>query len=77
LVIGQGLALTAVGIALGVAGALVVSRGLMTLLYGITRLDPPTYGAVAFLMLAVSVLACGLPARRAVSIDPVATLRAE
>lgn len=75
--IGQGLRPAFVGIALGVAGALWLSRYLTTLLYGIQPFDAITYLAVAVLLLATAMLSCYLPARRATRIDPVVALRIE
>ena len=77
LVLREGLLLTALGITVGLAGALVASRTLVTLLFGISRLDPLTYVAVIALMTGVSVIACWRPAWRAVQLDPVITLRTE
>ncbi|HEX7121198.1 MAG TPA: FtsX-like permease family protein, partial [Gemmatimonadaceae bacterium] len=76
-VLGNGLALTAAGLLIGVAGALVASRLLETLLYGITPADPMTYVGVIVLLVGMAVVACGLPARRAAAVDPVITLRSE
>jgi ABC-type lipoprotein release transport system permease subunit len=53
------------------------SQALITLLFGVSRLDPATYLGVIALLAAVSVIACGLPAWRAAQIDPATTLRAE
>lgn len=77
LILRNGLALTLIGAALGTAGALVASRGLVTLLFGISRLDAGTYIGVIALLLTVSTIACWLPAWRAANIDPAITLRAE
>jgi putative ABC transport system permease protein len=77
LVLREGLLLTGFGIALGLAGALAASQALVTLLFGISPLDPLTYMGVIALMLAVSVIACWTPAWRAVRLDPATTLRAE
>ncbi|HEY7055913.1 MAG TPA: ABC transporter permease [Vicinamibacterales bacterium] len=74
---GQGLALSAVGVALGCVGAAAASRLLVTLLFGVTRLDPVTYIGVVALVLAVSAVACALPAWRAARVDPCVTLRAD
>jgi putative ABC transport system permease protein len=76
-VLGNGLLLTAAGVAIGVAGASVTSRLLETLLYGISRADPATYAAVIGILGGVAALACWAPARRAAGVDPVITLRAE
>jgi predicted permease len=77
LVLREGMLLTALGIAVGLAGALVASRTLVTLLFGISRLDPFTYVGVIALMTAVSVIACWTPAWRALQLDPAITLRTE
>ena len=69
--------LTGFGIALGLAGALAASQALVTLLFGISPLDPLTYMGVIALMMAVSVIACWTPAWRAARLDPATTLRAE
>jgi putative ABC transport system permease protein len=77
LVLRQGLVLSALGAALGLMGAAVASRGVSTLLFGVSRLDPFTYGAVAVLLAAVVGAACVFPAWRAVQVDPSTALRAE
>lgn len=76
-VLANGLTLTAVGVALGVAGASATSRLLETLLYGISRADPTTYLGVIALLGGVAALACWAPARRAAAVDPAITLRSE
>ncbi len=75
--LGEGLRLTALGLAIGVGGALALSRVLSSFLYGIGAADPATYAAVALLLAACAALACWIPARRAASIDPMRALRAE
>jgi putative ABC transport system permease protein len=77
LVLGDGLRLTALGIAIGVAGSFVVGRWLRGLLYGVESRDWLTMAATAAILLAVAALACLLPARRAMRVDPMAALRAE
>jgi putative ABC transport system permease protein len=77
MVIGEGLWLTLVGIAIGVAGSLALARFLSGMLYGVTATDPLTVAAVSFLLLLVALLACYLPARRATRVDPMAALRCE
>lgn len=77
LVIRQGMVLTCIGILLGVSGAVIASQLLVTLLFGISRLDPVTYLVVIALLLGVSGVACFVPALRAASVDPVEALRAE
>lgn len=77
LVVRQGIVLTVMGAAIGLVAALVASRAIVALLYGVSRLDPLTYAAVVVLLLGVSALACWVPAWRAVRVDPVIALRAE
>jgi len=77
LVLRQGMALTALGVTIGLGAAVAGSSALATLLFGVTRLDPATYISVAVLLLAVSAVACWLPAWRAARVDPTIALRAE
>jgi putative ABC transport system permease protein len=76
-VVRQGITLTAFGAVLGLAGAVVASRALVTLLFGVSRLDPITYLGVVALLLGVSGIACWIPAWRAARVDPSITLRSE
>jgi putative ABC transport system permease protein len=69
--------LTALGLAIGVAAALAVTRLLGSLVFGISPRDPLTLGASAVLLTMVALLACYLPARRAARIDPLLALRME
>jgi putative ABC transport system permease protein len=75
LVMRRGVAVTALGVTFGLAGSLVLTRSLASLLYGVPSTDPLTYATVAALVSAVALLACWLPARRAVRIDPMEALR--
>ncbi len=73
----EGLTLAALGVGIGVVGALLLGRVIGSFLYGVNSRDPLTLTAVAALLLFVSFLATYLPARRALHIDPIAALRAE
>jgi putative ABC transport system permease protein len=77
LVVGHGLKLAALGILPGLLGALVMTRWLSSLLYGVSASDPLTYAAVALLTAGVALLACLVPARRATKVDPMVALRYE
>jgi putative ABC transport system permease protein len=77
MVLWQGLKLGAAGIALGLLGALAVTRLLQSLLFGISATDPLTFAASALLLLSVALVACWLPASRATKIDPMVALRHE
>ncbi len=76
-VVGEGMALAGVGVALGLAAALAGSRLLASLLFGVAPRDPDTYAGVVILVLGVAALASLVPALRATRADPVASLRAE
>jgi putative ABC transport system permease protein len=75
LVLRQGIMLTGLGIVLGLTGAIAATRALVTLLFGVSRLDPLTYLGVIALLMAVSGVACWIPARRATKVDPLVALR--
>jgi putative ABC transport system permease protein len=77
LVVRQGMTVAAIGVLIGLGGAVLSTRGLETLLFGVSRLDPVTYAGVIALLLGVAALACWIPARRAAAVDPIITLRAE
>lgn len=73
----QGMALTALGAAIGVIGAAAATRALVTLLFSVSRLDAVTYAAVLGVLVTVAAIACWIPAWRAARVDPTITLRAE
>jgi len=73
----QGLVLAAIGATMGLAASAALTRLMSSLLFGVTALDPLTYGAVSALLIVVSMFASYLPARRAMAIDPVHALRTE
>ncbi len=77
MVVREGLVLSAMGIAIGLAGALLLSRTLASFLFGVTPSDPATFGVVSLTLLIVAVVACYFPARQASRLDPATTLRSE
>jgi putative ABC transport system permease protein len=77
MVMKQGLSLTLLGLMLGLAGAAVLTRLLERLLHSVSVTDAPTFIAIALLLLAVALLACWIPARRATKVDPLVALRHE
>ncbi|MCP4663064.1 MAG: FtsX-like permease family protein, partial [bacterium] len=77
LVLWQGFFLAGVGVVLGLVAAMVLTRVLSALLFGVSPLDPVTYGGVAVLLPAIALVASYIPARRAASVDPMEALRWE
>jgi putative ABC transport system permease protein len=77
IVIGQGLKLAVIGVAVGLALSFMATRLLSSLLYGVSSLDPITFAFIPLLLTAVAVAACFIPARRATRIDPLVALRNE
>ena len=77
MVLREGLRPALLGVAIGVVGALALTRFLSSLLYGVTPTDPLTFVAVSLILIAVAMLACYIPARRAAKVDPMVALRYE
>jgi ABC-type antimicrobial peptide transport system permease subunit len=77
MVLGQGGKMAAVGVTVGLVASFGLTRLMATMLFGVTPTDPFTFGGVAVILLAVVLLACWIPARRAMRVDPMVALRHE
>jgi putative ABC transport system permease protein len=77
MVIGQGMKLALLGVALGLGAALALTQLMKRLLFGVAAADPLTYGSIALLLTLVALFACWIPARRATKVDPIIALRCE
>jgi len=77
LVLGQGVKLTLLGVAIGLTAAWGLSRLLVSSLFGVSATDPATFASISLLLVSIALLACFLPARRALTVDPMVALRYE
>ena len=77
MIVAQGMVLTMIGTAVGVVSALLVTRMMSSLLFGVSAADPVTFAAIPVLLAAVAFVACWVPARRATRVDPLVALRTE
>ncbi|HZM90268.1 MAG TPA: ABC transporter permease [Blastocatellia bacterium] len=77
LVVGQGMVPALIGLGVGIAGAIGLTRFMRSLLFNVSVTDPITFGVIGFLLFVVAVAACYLPARRAARVDPMIALRCE
>jgi predicted permease len=77
MILSQGLRTIFIGVAIGIAGALALTRTVESLLFGITATDPLTFGGLTLLLVGTALLACFIPARRATKVDPMVALRYE
>jgi hypothetical protein len=77
MILTQGMRTILIGVAIGIAGSLALTRAISSLLFGVTATDPLTFVAVIALLTAAALLACYIPARRATKVDPMVALRYE
>jgi putative ABC transport system permease protein len=77
MVLGEGLRVALIGVAIGIVGAFGLTRFLSSLLYSVTPTDPLTFATISLILITVALLACYIPARRATKVDPMAALRYE
>ena len=77
LILGQGMILTLIGVAIGLAASFALTRVMLSMLFEISATDTLTFAGISLLLTSVSMLACYIPARRATKVDPMVALRCE
>jgi putative ABC transport system permease protein len=77
LIVTQGMSMVLIGVALGLAASFALTRVMSSLLFGVTATDPATFTAVSLLLIAVAFIACCVPARSAMKLDPMVAVRHE
>ena len=77
MVMGNGMKLALLGVVIGLAGAFILTRFMATMLFGVAPTDALTFGGISVLLIAVALLACYLPGRRATKVEPTISLRYE
>ena len=77
MIVGSGMKLALVGVVVGLAGAMVLARFVSAMLFEVTTFDPASYAVTAGMLFVIAALACYVPARRAMRVDPLTALRQE
>jgi ABC-type antimicrobial peptide transport system permease subunit len=77
MILGQGIRTISIGVLIGIAGSLALTRTVQSMLFGVTATDPLTFVGVTLLLVGAALLACWIPARRATKVDPMVALRAD
>jgi ABC-type antimicrobial peptide transport system permease subunit len=77
MILGHGMKLALIGVGIGLIGAFLLTRLMATMLFGVKPTDATTYGAISILLIAIALLACYLPGRRATKVEPTISLRYE